>query len=126
MKKHTYEEKLSEILKLRQFEKYEDNRANARHPNFKEELRVGDKLRELKAQNKIDNALFDRMKPVKGLSSQPARLYGLAKVHKDVIPLHPVLSMPGSVYHPIAEVVKEWLNVVPECQINLRRKYLIP
>ena len=26
--------------------------------------------------------------------------------------------MPGSVYHPIAEQVTEWLNVVPQCQIN--------
>ena len=55
---------------------------------------------------------------MKGLSSQPARLYGLEKVHKDVIPLRPVLSMTGLVYHPIAEVVTEWLNVVLECQIN--------
>ena len=62
MKKHTNGEKLSEILKLQQFEKYEDNRANAHQSNFKEELRIGDKLREMKAQNKIDNALFGRMK----------------------------------------------------------------
>ena len=29
-----------------------------------------------------------------------------------------MLSMSGSVYYPILNVVTEWLNVVPECQIN--------
>ena len=62
------------------------------------------------------------MVPVVGLSSQPARLYGTAKVHKTTIPLRPVLSMPGSVYHPIANVVTDWMKVVPECQINTSTK----
>ena len=56
------------------------------------------------------------------VGSQPARLYGLAKVHKNNIPARPVLSMPGSVYHSIALQVTEWLNVVPECQINTSTK----
>ena len=30
--------------------------------------------------------------------------------------------MPGSVYHPIANLVTEWLNVVEECQINTSSK----
>ena len=30
--------------------------------------------------------------------------------------------MPGSVYHPIANEVTKWLNVVPECQINTSTK----
>ena len=30
---------------------------------------------------------------------QPARLYVIAKVHKNEIPLRPVLSIPGSCYH---------------------------
>ena len=61
------------------------------------------------------------MVPIKGFT-QPARLYGLAKVHKTAIPARPVLSMPGSVYHPIANEVTKWLNVVPECQINTSTK----
>ena len=31
--------------------------------------------------------------------AKPARLYGLAKVHKNGIPLHPVLYIPESSYY---------------------------
>ena len=122
MKKEAYEEKLSEILQLRQFEKVTDTRKNAKHASFKEEERVTTKLKELKNEGKIDAATYNKMVPVVGLSSQPARLYGTAKVHKPTIPLRPVLSMPGSVYHPIANVVTDWMKVVPECQINTSTK----
>ena len=122
MKKEAYEEKLSAILQLRQFEKITNTRKNAKHPSFKEEERVIGKLIELRNQQKIDEATFKEIVPIAGLSSQPARLYGLAKVHKTEIPVRPVLSMPGSVYHPIANVVTKWLNVVPECQINTSTK----
>ena len=54
--------------------------------------------------------------------SQPARLYGLAKVHKKNIPVRPVLSMPGSAYHKVAEYVAKCLAVVPECRINASTK----
>ena len=40
-----------------------------------------------------------------------ARLYGLAKVHKKNIPMRPVLSMPGSAYHGVAQDVSNWLSV---------------
>ena len=105
-----------------QFEKIMPGRKNAKHPSFTEEERVVDKLKEMLNQEKISNELFERMVPVKGLHTQPARLYGLAKVHKTTIPARPVLSMPGSVYHPIANEVTKWLNVVPECQINTSTK----
>ena len=62
------------------------------------------------------------MVTILGVSSQPACLYGLAKVHKTEIPVRLVLSMPGSVYHSIANVVAKRLNVVPECQINTSTK----
>ena len=122
MKKEAYEEKLSSILQLQQFEKMTQTRKNAKHPAFKEEERVKNKLKELKDQGKIDDTTFNKMVPIAGLSSNPPRLYGLAKVHKASIPVRPVLSMPGSVYHPIANVVTEWLKVVPECQINTSTK----
>ena len=76
-------------------------------------------MKELRELGKIDNDIYDKMHPT---GSQPARLYGLAKVHKTATPVRPVLSMPGSVYHPIANLVTEWLNVVEECQINTSSK----
>ena len=54
--------------------------------------------------------------------SQPARLYGLAKVHKKNTPVRPVLSMPGSAYHKVALKIAEWLSSVPECNINSSTK----
>ena len=101
---------MSTILQLPQFEAVSQTRKNAKHPVFKEEERVRNKLKELREQNKIDENIYNKMWPV---GSQPARLYGLAKVHKNNIPARPVLSTPGSVYHSIALQVTEWLNVVP-------------
>ena len=115
MKRDVYEEKLSAILQLPQFEKVVQTRKNAKHPIFKEEERIITKLKELKDENKINDSTYNRLHPT---GSQPARLYGTAKVQKDAVPLRPVLSMPGSVYHAIGNQVSEWLNVVPECQIN--------
>ena len=63
MKKEAYERKLSAILQLRQFEKVVDSRENAKHPSFKEEERVIEKLRELKEQQKIDDTTYNRMVP---------------------------------------------------------------
>ena len=54
--------------------------------------------------------------------SQPARLYGLAKVHKKDTPLRLVLSLPRSAYHKIAVQVTLLLSVVDDCQINSSTK----
>ena len=68
----------------------------------------------LKEKGDVDDILFNSMRP---RGSQPARLHGLAKVHKGV-PMRPILSMPGSAYHRVALKVTEWLSVVEECKIN--------
>ena len=120
MKRKAYEDKLSEILHLPQFEKEEiSSRKNAKHPALKEHERIIDELKKLKSEGKIDDDLYEKMYPT---GSQPARLYGLAKVHKNAVPTRPVLSMPGSAYHKIALQLTEWLAIVPECQINTSTK----
>ena len=108
MKKEVDHTKLDAILKLPQFEKISITRKNAKHPILKEEERIINILKNMKQEERIDEPT----------GSQPPRLYGLAKVHKNNIPMHPVLSMPGSAYHQIANQVAEWLSTVPECQIN--------
>ena len=99
MKKESYHEKMDNIINLPQFEKVDNTRKNAKHPVLKEEERVTNILKNLFQEGKLDQALYEWMRP-KG--SQPARLYGLAKVHKKNIPVRPVLSMPGSAYHEVA------------------------
>ena len=61
--------------------------------------------------SKIDN---QTLRELKSMGGQLPRHYGLAKVPKKNIPLRPLLSMPGSPYHKIAQKVTEWLSVVSE------------
>ena len=119
MKKDVYHQKLDAIISLPQFEKVNQLRKNAKHPLLKEEERIINILKSLRKEDKIDKDLYDKLKPI---GSQPARLYGLAKVHKNNVPVRPVLSMPGSSYHQIATQVADWLKVVDECNINSSSK----
>ena len=87
----------------------------------KEEERVVTTLQRLRDNESISEELYGKLKP---LSSQPARLYGLAKVHKNATPVRPVLSMPGSSYYNIATCVAGWLSAVDECGINSSTKQI--
>ena len=122
MKKDTYNKKMETIINLPQFKKVEKKRKNEKHPVLKEEKRIGNILKGLKEEGKLDHELYEELRP---RGSQPARLYGLAKVHKNNTPVRPVLSMPGSAYHKVALKVAEWLSVVPECNINSSTKSII-
>ena len=115
MKKDAYHTKLNAILQLPQFEKMTEGRKNALNPILKEENRIVKTLKEMRNNKQIDEELYKKLCPI---GSQPPRLYGLAKVHKNNIPVRPVLSMPGSAYHPIAQQIAQWLETVPECKIN--------
>ena len=119
MGRDTYYNKMNKIINLPQFEKMEKNRKNGKHPVMKEEERVVTILKNLRNEGKINEEIYEEIRP-KG--SQPARLYGLAKVHKKDTPVRPVLSMPGSTYHKVALKVAEWLSKVPECNINTSTK----
>ena len=52
---------------------------NAKNPVIKENVRIVKELKKLKAEVRIDEALFVKLRRT---GSHPARLYGLAKVHK--------------------------------------------
>ena len=115
----SYNGKLQPILNLPQFEKFVNNRKNAKNPIVKEEERIVESLKQLRNENKISEQLFNKLKPV---GSQPPRLYGLAKVHKTDCPLRPVVAMPGSPYDNISKQIADWLSLVPECRINCSTK----
>ena len=121
MKKEAYHTKLNKILDLPQFQKITANRKNAKNPILKEHDRVVNILKKLYKKGRIDNELYRKLRPS---GSQPPRLYGLAKVHKKGIPVRPVLSMPGSAYHAVAQQVADWLETVPECRINSSTKMI--
>ena len=65
------------------------------------------------------------LKSIKSVGGQLHSLYGLAKVHKENIPVRPVLSMPGSPYYKLAEKITEWLSVIPESKINSSSKQTV-
>ena len=119
MKREMYQKKLDVILNLPQFEKVTQTRKNAKNAVLKEEERILSTLKQLRNDGKINGELFEKLKPI---GSQPARIYGLAKIHKQSVPVRPVLSMPGSSYHPVGIQIAEWLSNVPECQINTSTK----
>ena len=73
-------------------------------------------------ENKIDKKLRDR---VRSVGSNAPRLYGLAKTHKEDVPLRPVLSMVGSSYYALSAQVAKWLSVLPESRINVSTEQIV-
>ena len=69
----------------------ENSRKNAKELCLKEEERINTALEEL---NKRVKVIEKFLKPIKSVRGQLPRLYGLAKVHKENIPVRSVLSIP--------------------------------
>ena len=63
MKREKYEEKMSDILNLPQFEKVVQTRKNAKHPVSKEHEQVCKKLLDLQKNGKIDAELYTKLYP---------------------------------------------------------------
>ena len=69
----------------------EKSRKNAKEFCLKEEERINTVLEEL---NKRVKVIEKFLKLIKSVGGQLPTLYGLAKVHKENIPVRPVLSIP--------------------------------
>ena len=96
MKSQAYENKLIDILKLKQFQKMKKARKNAKEFCLKEE-RINTVSEELNERVKIKKRFL------KLVSHQLPRLAGLAKVHKENITVRNILSFPGSPYNKVAD-----------------------
>ena len=119
MRTETYNKKLEELLDGPQFEKVTTKRKNAIDPFIKESREFKEKLTKLHKDGKISQEILNKAQ-CKGGS--PARIYGLAKIHKTAIPLRPILSMPGSIYHPLANLLLEWIKGLPSTQTDCNSK----
>ena len=95
--------------------KVTNTRKNAKDLCFKEEERINEALESLVETGALNENLSNEMKSKGG---QLPKLYGLAKGHKESVPVRPVLSMPGSPYYKLAEKVTKWISVIPESKIN--------
>ena len=98
-----YKQKLEDMTNGPQFERITATRKNGKHIILKEEERINSAIKSLEKAGKI-NETFASYLTSKG--AKPARLYGLAKIHKENIPLRPVVSMSGCSYYNIG---KKWL-----------------
>ena len=72
-------------------------------------------------QGKTSDKIYQRLRST---GSQPARLYGLAKVHKNHTPLQPVLSIPGSSYENLNRFLTQFFQKLPGANIEDARKAL--
>ena len=70
----------------------------------------------MRKSTEISEELYNEVRPC---GSQVARYYGLAKVHKQITPVRPIVSMPGSAYHRLAVELGCYLNRLPQANINV-------
>ena len=106
--KQNFIKKMLEILSdKRRFQQYVPCKRSQKNPHILEEDRFNRKLTSLKQRNLISEEIFKR---VKGRGSQPARLYGLPKIHKSKNdpPYRPILNMRNSYSSQLAT----WLDSV--------------
>ena len=104
MRKETYESKLESLLQSAQFMKKE---ATADEVTLKIEKELSKELFSMNRKDEISDQLYSKLKSTGG---QPARLYGLTKVHKAETPLRPVLSLPGSSYENLNKTILKFFD----------------
>ncbi|XP_063713937.1 uncharacterized protein LOC134841828 [Symsagittifera roscoffensis] len=112
MKKTTYEAKLTELL---QSEQFSEKPGLTDSVVMKIEKDINKELLAMKKKDEIDEALYSRLRSTGG---QPARLYGLAKVHKKGTPLRPVLSLPGSSYEHLNKTLAKFFDNIEGANIE--------
>ena len=115
MTEDDYLKKLEKITSLSQFVPEPITRRNAKDPVLKEEERINNALTKLCNEGKLDD---DLRKKLKSRGAKPARIYGLAKVYKDDVPLRPIVSMPATAYDNLGKWISNWLNEIPKSKIN--------
>ena len=103
MKKETREKKLKNLLQAEQFSERKNLTDSV---IMKIEKDINKELLAMKKKDEVNEAMYDRLRST---GVQPARLYGLAKVHKRGTPLHPVLSLPVSSYDNLNKTLAKYL-----------------
>ena len=110
-----YWSKIDDVLQPPQFQKLDVKETSKKPHALMIEDEFNRSLLDLKDRDEIDESFY---KAVRSVGGQPARLYGLAKVHKKNTPLRPVLSLPGSCYEPLTNRMACLLEDLPEAQIE--------
>ena len=82
------------------------------------EAHIQRRLLQLKKEGLLPSNIYSRIRPT---GSQPPRMYGLPKIHKQDVPLRPILSMTGSAQHQLAQ----WLTSVIDPALSLYSTHCI-
>ena len=82
---------------------------------MKIEKDINKELLAMKKKDEISEAMYNRLTST---GAQPARLYGLAKVHKQGTPLRPVLSLPGSSYDNLNKTLAKYFDEIEGANIE--------
>ena len=69
------------------------------------EAHIQRRLLQLKKEGLLPSKIYSRIRPT---GSQRPRMYGLPKIHKQDVPLRPILSRTGSAQHQLVQ----WLSSV--------------
>ena len=112
MKKETYEKKLKDLLQAEQFSERKNLTDSV---IMKIEKDINKELLAMKKKDKISKAMYNRLRST---GAQPARLYGLAKLHKQGTPLRPVLSLPGSSYDILNKTLAKYFDEIEGANIE--------
>ena len=112
MKRHIYGQKLQDNLNCLQLTKIENSFNSL---TLKVEKDIKNPIPKAKEQELLIAKNYSKLRTTE---AQPARLYGLAKVHKNEIPLRPVLLIPGSSYHKLNKFLNQFLKTVVGANIE--------
>ena len=82
---------------------------------MKKEKELNKELLDMRKKGKIPVKVYEALRST---GAQPARLYGLAKVHKKETPLRPVLSIPGSCYHKLNKFLTPFFQKIEGANIE--------
>ena len=82
---------------------------------MKIEKDISKELLAMKKKDEIIEAMYNRLRST---GAQPARLYRLAKIHKQGTPLRPVLSLPGSSFDNLNKTVAKYFDEIEGANIE--------
>ena len=112
MKKETYEKQLKDLLQAEQFSERKNLTDSV---IMKIEKDISKKLLAMKKKDEISEAKHNGLRST---GARPARLYGLAKKHKQGTPLRPVLYLPGSSYDNLNKTLAKYFDEIEGANIE--------
>ena len=111
-RKQTYESKLESLLQSAQFVKKD---ATTDEVILKIEKDLNKELLAMNKRDEISDQLNSKMRSTGG---QPARLFGLAREHKDQTPLRPVPTLPGGSYENLSKMLAKFFDNIDGANIE--------